>query len=256
MANSSLPIAVQLYTLRNLTLPLPELLAQVAAIGYTGVETTSNHGCTIDEMRALLDKNQLKVVSAHVGLPLLESDLDGVIAFNKGVGNNTLVVPWIPEAARSTGGAGWQELGRKLEGFGKRVAAAGMKLLYHNHAFEMVEIEGKLALEWLLGAASPQTLGSELDLAWVERGGQSGVDLLQRFSGRVPRVHCKDLAPEGQNQDQMGFADVGHGTLNWAALLPAAKAAGAEWYIVEHDLPKEPMVSIKRSFDFLKEKLG
>ena len=66
MANSSLPIAVQLYTLRNLTLPFPELLAQVAAIGYTGVETTSNHGCTIDEMRALLDKNQLKVVSAHV----------------------------------------------------------------------------------------------------------------------------------------------------------------------------------------------
>ena len=84
MANSSLPIAVQLYTLRNLTLPFPELLAQVAAIGYTGVETTSNHGCTIDEMRALLDKNQLKVVSAHVGLPLLESDLDGVVAFNIG----------------------------------------------------------------------------------------------------------------------------------------------------------------------------
>src|SRR5437762_9827954 len=127
MSNSSLPIAVQLYSLRNLTLSFPELLAQVAAIGYTGVETTSNHGCTIDEMRALLDKHQLQVASAHVGLPLLEADLAGVIAFNKGVGNHTLVVPWIPEAARSTGAAGWQELGRKLDGFGQRCADAGMR---------------------------------------------------------------------------------------------------------------------------------
>jgi sugar phosphate isomerase/epimerase len=53
----------------------------------------------------------------------------------------------------------------------------------------------------------------------------------------------------------MGFADVGHGVLDWAALLPAAKAAGAEWYIVEHDLPKEPLVSIRRSFEFLQNAL-
>jgi sugar phosphate isomerase/epimerase len=253
---TSFPIAVQLYSLRNLTLSFPELLAQVAAIGYKGVETTSNHGCTIDEMRALLDKHQLQVASAHVGLPLLEADLDSVIAFNKGVGNHTLVVPWIPEAARSTGAAGWQALGHKLEGFGQRCADAGMRLLYHNHAFEMVEIDGKVAIEWLLGAAKPENLGFEIDLAWVERGGQSGVKLLQEFAGRCPRIHCKDLAPEGENQDQMGFADVGYGTLDWSALLPAAKAAGAEWYIVEHDLPKEPLVSVKRSFEFLREKLG
>lgn len=256
MSNSSLPIAVQLYTLRNLTLPFAELLAEVAAIGYKGVETTSNHGCTVDEMRALLDKNQLQVASAHVGLPLLEADLDSVIAFNKGVGNTTLVVPWIPEAARSTDSSGWQALGHKLNGFGQRCADAGMRLLYHNHAFEMVEIEGKLGIDWLLSGAEPQNLGFEIDLAWVERGGQSGVQLLNRYVGRCPRIHCKDLAPKGENEDQMGFADVGHGTLDWSALLPAAKAAGAEWYIVEHDLPKEPLVSVKRSFEFLKKQLS
>ncbi|MCX6049676.1 MAG: sugar phosphate isomerase/epimerase [Chloroflexi bacterium] len=256
MSQSPLPIALQLYTLRNLTLSFPELLAEVAAIGYKGVETTSNHGCTVDEMRALLDKNQLQVVSAHAGLPLLESDLDGVIAFNKGIGNNTLVVPWIPEAARAGGAEGWQALGRTLDGYGQRCADAGMRLLYHNHAFEMVEIEGKVAIEWLLDAAKPQNLGFEIDLAWVARGGQDGVKLLQQYTGRCPRIHCKDVAPAGQNEDQMGFADVGHGTLDWSALLPAAKAAGAEWYIVEHDLPKDALASVKRSFDFLKQQLA
>ena len=256
MSSTSLPIAVQLYSLRNLTLPFADLLAEVAAIGYKGVETTSNHGCTADEMNALLAKTGLQVVSAHVGLAAIEADLDGVIAFNKAVGNTTLVVPWIPEAARAAGSSGWIELGRTLEAVGQRCADAGMRLLYHNHAFEMAEIEGKLAIDWLLGAAKPELLGFEIDLAWVERGGQSGVQLLNRYAGRCPRVHCKDLAPAGQNEDQMGFADVGHGIIDWSALLPAAKAAGAEWYIVEHDLPKEPLTSVRRSFEFLAGQLG
>ncbi len=253
MSKSSLPIALQLYTLRNLQIPFDQLLSQVAAIGYSGVETTGNHGCTADQMRALLDKTGLKVVSQHAGLPSLESDLAGVIAFNQAIGNHTLVVPWLPEAARAKEASGWQQLGRQLDDIGRRCRDAGMRLLYHNHAFEMVEIEGQLAIDWLLSAPAPENVGFEIDLAWVQRGGQNGVQLLKKYAGRCPRIHCKDLAPEGENQDQMGFADVGHGVLDWNALLPAAKAAGAEWYIVEHDLPKEPLVSIERSFKFLQQ---
>ena len=138
----------------------------------------------------------------------------------------------------------------------QRCSAEGMQLLYHNHAFEMEQIEGKLAIDWMMEAASAANVGFEMDLAWVARGGVDGIELLERYHGRCPRVHCKDLAPAGENEDQMGFADVGHGTLDWAKLLPAAKKAGAEWYIVEHDLPKEPLVSIRRSFEFLKGQLS
>jgi sugar phosphate isomerase/epimerase len=31
------------------------------------------------------------------------------------------------------------------------------------------------------------------------------------------------------------MAEVGEGNLNWGAILPACKAAGVEWYIVEQD---------------------
>ena len=252
--STSLPIALQLYTLRNLQMPFDQLLGEVAAIGYKGVETTSNHGCTADQMNDLLDKHGLKVVSAHVGLPVFESAFDETIAFNQAIGSNTLVVPWVPEAARGNSAADWQALGHKLAELSRRVQAAGLRLLYHNHAFEMVPVEGRLAIDWLLEAAP--TVGFEIDLAWVQRGGQDGVKLLQRYAGRCTRIHCKDLAPEGQNQDQMGFADVGHGVLDWKSLLPAAKVAGGEWYIVEHDLPKEPLTSIRRSFEFLSKQLG
>ncbi len=250
-----LPIAVQLYSLRNLQIPFDEVLGEVAAIGYAGVELVGNHNQSADEMKALLAKHKLQAVSAHAPMSALESDLDAVIAFHKAIGNTVLVVPFLAPDDRGKDAAAWTQLGKRLAAIGKRCNDAGMKLLYHNHAFEMETIEGKLAIDWLLEGAGAG-LGFEIDLAWVQRGGQNGVALLQRYAGRCPRVHCKDLAPEGQNEDQMGFADVGHGVLDWAALLPAARAAGAEWYIVEHDLPKEPLVSIRRSFDFLQTKLG
>jgi sugar phosphate isomerase/epimerase len=251
-----LPIAVQLYSLRNLQMPFPELLAEVAAIGYTGVETIGTHNLSADEMKSLLRKNGLRACSTHVALKVLQSDLDGVIAFNQAIGNQVIVLPFLAPEDRGATGSAWTQLGEQLNLIGQRCSAEGMQLLYHNHAFEMENIEGKLAIDWMMEAASAVNVGFEMDLAWVARGGVDGVELLGRYQGRCPRVHCKDLAPAGENEDQMGFADVGHGTLDWSKLLPAAKKAGAEWYIVEHDLPKEPLVSVRRSFEFLKGQLS
>jgi sugar phosphate isomerase/epimerase len=250
---AKLPIAVQLYSLRNLQMPFDQLLAEVAAIGYTGVETVGDHGLTAEQMNELLHKHGLQVASAHVSMAKFENELDNVVAFNRAVGNTTLVVPILMEARDTSTKTGWQALGQRLAALGQQVRAAGIRLLYHNHAFEMVQIEDRLAIDILL-EADPD-LGFEIDLAWVHRGGQDGLQLLQKYAGRCSRVHCKDVAPLGQNQDEMGFADVGYGVLDWDALLPAAKAAGAEWYIVEHDLPKEPLLNIRRSFEFLQEKL-
>ena len=72
----SLPIAVQLYSLRELKEPFDTVLAQVAEIGYTGVETVDNHGLHADEMRAMLDKHELQIVSSHIAMAVLEDDFD------------------------------------------------------------------------------------------------------------------------------------------------------------------------------------
>ncbi len=257
MNNAPLPIAVQMYTLRSLTTPLDDLLGQLAAIGYSGIETVGNQGVADPaELRGLLDKHGLTVCSAHVALAQLEADMDEVVRFHQAIGNQTLVIPWIGETLRAPDAAGWRQLGGKLDGLGQQLRDQGMKLLYHNHAFEMAEIEGELAIDWLLDGADARNLGFEIDLAWVQRGNQNGVKLLSRYAGRCPRVHCKDVAAAGQNEDQMGFADVGYGVMVWGELLAAAKAAGAEWYIVEHDLPKEPLESVRRSYGFLSKQLA
>jgi sugar phosphate isomerase/epimerase len=248
---TSKPIAVQLYTLRHLEQSLSQTLHQVADIGYHGVETIGDHGISASEMKDLLDANNLIACSTHVPLSLLEEELGKVIAFNQAISNDCIILPALPQDERPTDAAGWLEVGKRLDAIGQHCVDNEMRFLYHNHAWEMVELDGKLALDWLFEGASPDNLYWEPDLAWIVRGGVDPIEILGRYTGRCPRIHVKDIAPEGEHEDQMGFADVGYGVLRWDELLPAAKAAGGEWYVVEHDLPAEPLQTVRRSFEFL-----
>ncbi|MGL4650482.1 MAG: sugar phosphate isomerase/epimerase family protein [Caldilineaceae bacterium] len=247
-------LAVQMYTLRRLATPLATLLGQIAAAGYAGIETFGPLEPPADVLRPQLEAAGLQVVSAHVGLDALTNDLQAVIAFHQALGNRTLIVPWLAPEARPTDGPGWSAFGAALAPLGERVQAAGMRLLYHNHDFEMATWDGRTALEWLLAGAdavAPGLLGAEVDLAWAVRGGVDPVALLDRLAGRVPRVHAKDVAPTGTNEAEQGHADVGYGTVDWATLLLAARTAGVEWLVVEHDEPSDPLRSIQRSAAFL-----
>jgi len=251
-AQTRLPLAVQLYTLRTLTLSADELLGEVAAAGYSGVELAGNLGQSAASLRTLLDKHGLKAVSAHVQLQAMEADLPEVVRFHKALGNDTLIVPWLPEADRSPVAGGWIALGERLDRLGRRLRMANMRLLYHNHDFEMVVLDGKPAISWLLDGASPENVGFEPDLAWIVAGGQDAAAMVQQYSGRVPRVHAKDL---GDNAAEHNLADVGSGRLDWDSILPAVEAAQAEWIVVEHDYPTDPIASIRNSQAFLTEKL-
>lgn len=252
---SNLPVAAQLYSLRMLPDSFDDVLGYVADAGYRGVEALGNHGLTPSQFKELLDKHNLQVVSSHSPLAALEEDLDSIIEFHQAIGNQVIVIPYLAAELRPTDAAGWAALGERFGKLGKHLADAGMRLLYHNHDFEMVETNGKLMIEWLLDSTDPAYLQWEPDLAWIVRGKADPLTLLAKYAGRTPRVHAKDLSPEGTNLEEKGFADVGYGTLDWDTLLPATRAAGAEWYIVEHDLPTDPLRTIRRSYDFLKGKM-
>lgn len=248
-----LPIAVQMYTLRDLG-TLEEQLAAVQAAGVTAVETVGTQKVEAEELKALLDKYEIQAISTHAQLADLRADLDSVVAFNKTIGNSYITVPFLKEEERPADAAGWAALGEELGQISELVEAEGMTLAYHNHAFEVVDFDGKTGLEIMFEAAGPE-LEAELDLAWVARAGYNPAEYLSKFDGRVFAIHAKDNAPEGEAVDEKGFAAVGEGVLDWAAILPAAEEAGVTWYIVEHDLPKDAAGVIKTGAEFLTENL-
>ncbi len=247
------PIAVQMYTLRNAG-TLDQQLKIVHDAGVHAVETVGTQDVSAAELKQLLDKYGIKAISSHTALADLRNDLDKVVAFNRAIGNTTLVVPYLDSKDRPTDAAGWAALGKELGGISERVRAKGMRLAYHNHDFELVDFDGRTGLELLFEAAGPN-LQTELDLAWVARSGHDPVVMLGKFRGRLFAVHAKDNAPKGQAEDEGGFAAVGQGVLDWNAILPAAGSAGVKWYIVEHDQPRDPAKVIQTGADYLREHL-
>lgn len=247
------PIAVQMYSLRDAG-SLDQQLKIVHDAGVHAVETVGTQGVSAGELKQLLDRYSIKAISSHVALAELRKDLDGVVAFNRSIGNATLVVPYLDAKDRPTDAAGWTALGQELGRLSKQVRAKGMRLAYHNHDFELVDIDGRTGLELLFAAAGPD-LQTELDLAWVARAGHDPAVMLGKFRGRLFAVHAKDNAAKGQAKEEGGFAAVGQGVLDWNTILPAAAAAGVHWYILEHDQPRDPARVIQTGADYLREHL-
>ncbi|MEN5096603.1 sugar phosphate isomerase/epimerase [Stenotrophomonas sp. TWI1409] len=252
-ASTQKPIAVQMYTLRDAG-SLEQQLKIVRDAGVHAVETVGTQNTSAAELKQLLDRYSIKAVSSHVPLAELRSNLDGVVTFNRSIGNTTLVVPYLDKKDRPSDAAGWTALGQELGRIAKQVRGKGMRLAYHNHDFELADFDGRTGLELLFAAAGPN-LQTELDLAWVARAGLDPAVMLAKFRGHVFAVHAKDNAPKGQAQDEGGFAAVGQGVLDWNAILPAAAAAGVHWYIIEHDQPRDPARIIQAGADYLREHL-
>ncbi|ARO15956.1 Xylose isomerase domain protein TIM barrel (plasmid) [Ketogulonicigenium robustum] len=248
-----LPIAAQMFTMRNFG-TLDEQLAAVAAAGVTAVETVGFQGVSADELKALLDKHGIIAMSTHAQLADLRDNLDAVIAFNKAIDNDVLTVPYLAEDQRPTDAAGWAELGTELGEIAASVAAQDMQLAYHNHAFELDEYDGKTGLEILFDAAG-DGLHAEIDVAWVARAGFDPAEFLGRFDGRLFAIHAKDNYPEGEGEAERGFAIIGTGTLDFDTILPAAEAAGAKWFVIEHDMPVDAAVVVKDGAAYLLEHL-
>lgn len=219
---------------------LEEQLTLLASLGYTDIQPfffgppddMAELHAYADRMRAL----GLTAKSGHFTFEVFEKSPDLVEEIARIFGMTLVVIPWINPEDRPTTVDGWQAIGARLAAYTADMAARGLTFAYHNHDFEMIPLpDGSFPIDHLLGATVP----FEPDLAWIFVGGQDPLVWLRKYAGRIPAVHVKDLAPAGEAVDERGFADVGHGTMDWQALWDASVAAGAGLMIAEHDQPAD-----------------
>lgn len=247
-------IAIQMYTLRKVG-DTDAQFAMARKAGFSNVELVGDHHLDLPTMQKMLKKYQLNVIASHVQLSDLESDHEKIVAFNKGIGNFHLVVPWIEANERPTTKQGWIDYARRLDRMGEALRHEGMSLSYHNHNFEMKKYDDVTALDLIMQHTHKNNLSLELDVAWAARGGQDPASIIARYSGRVYAIHAKDNAAIGIRDDEMNFTPVDEGLLEWHSIISAGRSSGVEWYIVEHDAPKDPWAIITTSRHNLKELL-
>ncbi|WP_299150824.1 sugar phosphate isomerase/epimerase [uncultured Tateyamaria sp.] len=230
----------QLYSSRMFP-PLGDTLQMLADLGYGEVE---GYGALLDDpamIAALADglkATGLIMPTCHVALTMCQQDPARVVEIAAQLGIKTAVIPYIHPDDRPTDAAGWRAYGTGLEQVQKRLAEAGITLAYHNHDFEYATLaDGTMPIDLILDAAPSVHL--EYDLAWAVRAGADPVDTITRYGGRILCAHLKDIAPKGEAEDEDGWADVGHGTMDWPNLFSALKTAGTRHFIMEHDKPND-----------------
>ncbi|NCP30691.1 MAG: sugar phosphate isomerase/epimerase [Armatimonadetes bacterium] len=251
---SRIPIGLQLYTVREqLAEDACGTIKAVAAMGYEGVEGGAPAGMTNKAFLELLADNGLKLASGGVNPKELREALQAVVDRCGELGIDT-VMTGIGGELHGAGGD-WKRVVADLAEGCAKAAQAGLRVLYHNHAFEFEQkVDGVYGLDYLLDTIPATDIQTELDTYWVKTGGEDPVAYLNKYAGRLPRLHLKDRAPAPADET-CPFAEVGQGILDWDGIFAAAPGAGVEWYLVEQDQwTRPPLESARMSADYLKSR--
>ena len=212
------------------------VLKALAEMGYSGVEAAHYgdgkfYGVSPEQFKADVEAAGLKVVSSHTGHGLSDEELatgnisealawwDEALPAHKAAGMEYVVVPHIgqPNTLKEL-----QVICDYFNAVGKKCKDLGLKFGYHNHAFEMEEIEGKIQIEYMLENTDPDLVFYQIDVYWAVYGHYSPADLFNKYPGRFALLHIKDKKEIGQS-----------GMVGFDAVFGNAEVAGLEGYVVE-----------------------
>ncbi|WP_264551810.1 sugar phosphate isomerase/epimerase family protein [Flavobacterium sp. N2038] len=257
-------IGLQLYTLRDqLPANVKTTLEKVALSGYTNVETYGFSikdqfwGLSPKDLKKILDKNDLKAVSGHYNLGsfLIDgntTELVAAIEAAKILKSEFLTIPWVDELYRKEIND-YKKIALRLNEAGKMCNDAGLKLAYHNHAFEFENHNGVTGYEILLNETDKDLVYFELDLYWVVHSGNDPVKLFKDNPERFKMWHVKDM--DKVNHDLN--TEIGSGPIDFVTIFKEAKLAGMNYFFVEQENNFAGGVfdSIKTSCEFISKKI-
>ena len=243
-------IGVQLYTVRReLEKDFEGTLARVAALGYREVEFAGYFSRPPKEVKRVLARHQLTSPAAHFPLADWRGSLQGMIEAAHVIGHEYLLLAWTPPEERKSLDD-YRRLADLCNGAGEQLKRAGLQFAYHNHDFEFAPTGGRIPYDLLLERTDPKVVKLEMDLYWIVKGGGKPVEYFERWPGRYPLLHVKDMDATPKRY----FTEVGRGVIDFKTIFARAGRAGVRHYFVEQDeTPGSPFDSLKISMDYLKK---
>ena len=251
---SNLKVGLQLYSVRDyMEKDFEGTLKKVKEIGYDYVEMAGYFGKTAEEIRAILDKYELKCISVHQRLDFYKEKQTEAINFIKKLGAQYYTIPWFEKEKL------YNDLENTIREFsdaGKVLKENGLELLYHNHDFEFVKVGNELVIDIIYSTVDKEYLNPEFDTCWVKYAGYEPTEYLEKYRGRIRVVHIKDFYAEKmcgdpvyglidgeenemqvnqKEQNKFEFRPVGDGIQDIKAIVEKSIEVGAEAIIVEQD---------------------
>ena len=183
-------------------------------------------------------------LSCHIETPLItknwelypqlkEMSLEDAIDSAKQIGVEYFTLAYISPGARGDGDDFYRRTADRMNVAGELCKKAGMRMAYHNHAYEFGGKPGFRPIDIFFDRLDPKLVSMELDVFWLSVASQDPVESLKKWKGRVALLHLKDLAKDAPHQfaetePNGAFLEVGSGVIDFPAILKAAPAAGVK----------------------------
>ena len=257
-------------------------LAQLRAIGYGYVEAFAMAITNIAEFKKMVADAGLGCPSGHFAFGFMPTEkvLDDASALGVRYVVSSVLPPQQPnidDLKKGNFGAMMQMMNHLSADDFKRMATManeigesakkrGLELAYHNHNVEFRKLQdGKTGYEILLKETDPALVKLEVDAGWVAAGGADPAALIAANAERVKLIHFKDFSTVTPPINELGPAagghivDLGTGVAPLKAAYEAARKAGTEYFIVDHDPPfhgKTALEAAKVDYAYLEGLMG
>jgi inosose dehydratase len=241
--------------------PLETCLAEAKQAGYAGVELGNKFPRKAPELRPILARHDLYLVSGWYSSRLLErsveAEKEAVVPHLTLLADMACPVMVYAEVSGCVHGerqtplskrpvmtdSQWPEFGRRITEMGRYLERRGLRLAYHHHMGTVIETEAEI--DRLMQVTGPE-VGLLLDTGHLTYAGGDPVAVAKRHAKRIVHVHCKDVrAPvlqQAKQRDMSFLASVldgvftvpGDGCVEYRQVLkPLAEAGYDGWLVVE-----------------------
>jgi sugar phosphate isomerase/epimerase len=245
-------IGIQLFTVRDLLadneLDLPGTFEMLADAGYAEVEIGGTYdGRTAAAFRELANRYGLKPEGSHVpgGGEAWRGNRAQVFADAEALGLRYVGIASPPDGTPRTHD-GYRAMAEEFNRWGAEARAHGLRFYFHNHPDDFTLDGGTPIYDTLLEETDRRLVWFELDIAWIEAGGQSAFEYVREDPYRYPLFHVKDIRwdPAGpritppnvaQPNRRFWLVDVGKGDIDFARIFSGLRDLDDHHYFVEHD---------------------
>ena len=150
-------IGAQYFTLRDYIKTLEDFDNTCLKVSQMGYKTVQISGTPLEakEMKEILDKYNLKVVTTHKGFADFVNNLEMVIDYNKTLGCEVCGVGSMPPEYYNDS-EGVTRFIKEANDVAEKLRKEGLYFGYHNHSFEFAKFDGKTIMERLIDETNPQ----------------------------------------------------------------------------------------------------
>lgn len=194
----------------------------VEAAGYD-LESRTLLGLKPEVFQQKIEAAGMQCIGAHAAV---SPDTIGQILDDLSPVNITsLITSMYPDENRTAND--YYRIAERYNHIGSITKNAGIHFGYHNHHFEFTAVQGERPIDILLKNTDPGQVVFEADLGWVVQAGETPEALFNRYPGRFPLWHLRDVTAGGAP------ANAGDGIVDFHSLQPLKKQAGFLYGIVE-----------------------